>query len=157
MNEEEIKKIDKKINSITDSIANKYSEIRGLEEKRNTYEKDLKNIQDLIKQLNKSSEKSSDGNTDINKLKSDIKEVLCSNNLNLIISEVGNINKKNNSLINEAIIVANNIENEISDYITKTNNNISNIESSITGLESEKRNLYIKIGMSIIDLLKSEY
>lgn len=144
MNEEEIKKIDKKINSITDSIANKYSEIRGLEEKRNTYEKDLKNIQDLIKQLNKSSEKSSDGNTDINKLKSDIKEVLCSNNLNLIISEVGNINKKNNSLINEAIIVANNIENEISDYITKTNNNISNIESSITGLESEKRNLYIK-------------
>ena len=144
MNEEEIKKIDKKINSITDSIANKYSEIRGLEEKRNTYEKDLKNIQDLIKQLNKSSEKSSDGNNDINKLKSDIKEVLCSNNLNLIISEVGNINKKNNSLINEAIIVANNIENEISDYITKTNNNISNIESSITGLESEKRNLYIK-------------
>ena len=157
MNEEEIKKIDKKINSITDSIANKYSEIRGLEEKRNTYEKDLKNIQDLIKKLNKSSEKSSDGNTHINKLKSDIKEALCSNNLNLIISEVGNINKKNNSLINEAIIVANNIENEISDYITKTNNNISNIESSITGLESEKRNLYIKIGMSIIDLLKSEY
>ena len=142
MNKEEIEKIDKKINSITNNISNKYSEIKELEEKRNTYKKDLKNIQDLIKKLNKSGEKSSDGNTHINKLKSDIKEALCSNNLNLIISEIGNINKKNNSLINEAIIVANNIENEISDYITKTNSNISSIEKNINNLESEKRNLY---------------
>lgn len=144
MDAQKIKEIDKKINSITKNISSKYDQIRELEEKRNRYRRDLENIQELVRKLKKAIEKSSEGDTGVKRLKDNIYDALYGKNVNSIVIEIGNINRKNTDSINNTIIIANNIAREISDYIANTDSSISNIKSNITGLESEKRNLYVE-------------